>query len=810
MKLFSFLFEYNDIFAQKKILKAFYLVIYLNRQRADIDDLITDFTDLELPRFLLEINGKIEELNDSKTEEELMKSQPKLQKSPLTWAYYSLYFGLKLAHNTAHDYKNDQNIQAVTYMVLRYHQNYLKYKKLQAADPDVFPNKLSFFKDATQTLVRMLEYLLAFVDSKEEYLLAKYFSSFEIIDIEFLEHFSDTNDREQLNFYIKHDKKVGNFLVYENKLENIHIQIESSRMLRKGAKHKDTFYNRNIVNYLASKKELYLKIRDLKYKKNRSGGGVGGYHTNEIQDTEEEEFLKNTSKKSLNVHGSLEQTEVYEILSKEKIQRRAFPENGEKQEVPNSYKQYLRNKAFSANFTKRSLLLSTSYDIPPVPILQKFLAYTTKEPISEDILIEDVYKVIFLLDCFLGLGYIKIIQIFLEDSNDIKLDNSYLKIKVRKELFAKSTNNDYLQKADNNLIYKIPHCSILLINKIKSFFREKENKELKTFYTNDAAQSYFKYMKLLIKNFDKKIYFNPNQIWKVVNSYRRSLFYEDMSTMFCTGRYQQNDTASLSYASTNKRALNHSLVVEKLYNKLELNKHIGELLNIDCNLFNSTMEFTNSTTYSGSSMPVLPEQNRNFFNKIKYLIQSEENKEHYFNLISIYTRYALSLLVGTRPFESSINIKNISFTTHTLIINEKATTQLLGIRMIPLCHEIETIIKDYKQLCDEYGIPDDKIYLLNDGQHYPYNVNQVRLFLNSFEMSQDLIDFIRTVPVNTGRHVITKFAMESNFNIYYLKALLGHYMAGGEHLGVFSTLNIPDYINKSRLLTSNIAKIYGV
>jgi len=52
--------------------------------------------------------------------------------------------------------------------------------------------------------------------------------------------------------------------------------------------------------------------------------------------------------------------------------------------------------------------------------------------------------------------------------------------------------------------------------------------------------------------------------------------------------------------------------------------------------------------------------------------------------------------------------------------------------------------------------------------------------------------------------------METNFNLFYLEAFMGHYIAGAEQIGIYSTLNMPDYISKVRDLTSKIARIYGV
>ena len=73
-----------------------------------------------------------------------------------------------------------------------------------------------------------------------------------------------------------------------------------------------------------------------------------------------------------------------------------------------------------------------------------------------------------------------------------------------------------------------------------------------------------------------------------------------------------------------------------------------------------------------------------------------------------------------------------------------------------------------------------------------------------------LYEFISKVPTNVGRHIITNEARKNNFNGYYLEALMGHNSSGEEQLGIFSTMDMQDYISKCRKLTQDIADKYGV
>ena len=78
------------------------------------------------------------------------------------------------------------------------------------------------------------------------------------------------------------------------------------------------------------------------------------------------------------------------------------------------------------------------------------------------------------------------------------------------------------------------------------------------------------------------------------------------------------------------------------------------------------------------------------------------------------------------------------------------------------------------------------------------------------ELPQSLIEFVKLVPLNIGRHIISKYGIEHNFNQHYIDAFLGHYVAGAEQFGTYSTLNTKKYIDKMRTLLQNISNIYGI
>jgi hypothetical protein len=414
-----------------------------------------------------------------------------------------------------------------------------------------------------------------------------------------------------------------------------------------------------------------------------------------------------------------------------------------------------------------------------------------------------------MIDTLLGLGYIKILDLFLQNQKIIKLGNNYLKIDLDNNLFSRRTNS-YLQETTRKIIYRIPYSLSLLINRVQHYFHDFTDIQKKELYKEDKANEYFKFIKEHIKSYPKHISFNPKHMWKILDSYRKTYLYEDMSTLFCIGRYQQNDTPKLAYASTNQRAQGHSNLVESLYEKLDMHTCSANLLEIEASVFKKSIEFNTTSQYVGSGQVVLPQKSSIFFQSLKTLMLHEDDEEKYFNLYAVYTRYAMSLLLGLRGLKKSANLNCISFEFHAFIISEKSHTNLSGIRVIPMCNEIENILRKYQVLAQRLGIPTDNIYLINNNKYEIYKTQNILNILENYNAEQNLIDFVRLVPLNTGRHAITKLAMETNFNLFYLEAFMGHYIAGAEQMGIYSTLNMPDYISKVRDLTSNIAKIYGV
>jgi len=806
-------YTYDDNIGIQNLLISVKFVWYINKKDTTLEKILRiTHPNIELPIFFKKIDEEIEIYKDNKfLIYPLKKTQKSLQDSPVSWIYYALYFALNLKTHTINSFVENKEIQQITSIVIKFHYAYLNYKEEEKKKNIAIKNNKQFFKECSRTILRTIEYLVKFEQYNSEYLNKMYFETAkDDIEINFLLQASEIESTEADCFLIKYDRiKAVNYLVYENTDQDIFIQVESSKKINKGTDTSDTEQNHKISKYFADGFEQYAKLLNIEFKKKIGTGGGGKREIGGLQYTEEEELLRTVyiSKNTTSTFLTPEDKETVKV--NEKMKKRAFPSNDLESGIPNLYKQRLRNKAFSANITKKSMLLSSDYKIPPIKIFKDFLEYFFKQELSNELDIIDVYKIIFLFDTISGLGYRSIIELLLEQPKTIKLDSNTITITINQSLFAKNKNK-FIKNSEKKINYKIPHNLVYLLNRAKSFFSELSDENQVIHLNDDYAKEYYDYVKSIIKEYPKSIVFDPKSMWRLIDSYRKSLYYEDMSTLFCMGRNQQNDTPKLAYASTNKHAQNHSKLLERIYIDLGIHEITAFLLQIDKSIFKPKIEFNKSNIYVGSSQAVKPEESKSFFLKLKKLILNETDDEIYFNLVALYVRYSLSLLVGTRGYDNSASLEKFSFEMDILLISEKADTLISGIRIIPLCKEIKNLIKKYKVLCKNYNIVDNNIYLIQNKKPKIFKKNIALEILKSYQVDSNLIEFVTFVPLNTGRHVFTKIAMETNFNVHYIEAYLGHYMAGGEHQGIYSTLNMHDYNINVKKLTSNIASIYGV
>jgi len=750
-----------------------------------------------------------------------VKSPTPLQGSVITWLYYALYWAYKLDDKVS-KYNYPHNLSRI---VLLFHKHYLHYKaeeRKQMLSESKWQGE-DFFQDIAQGLTRALEYMAAMVDENHDYLNETYFTKETKNDLgELFLNIASSDALEKNYFFIlKEETKDDNYLLYENISEDIRLKVRLSRRIHSG-KNEKTQRNQKIVGYFAQDLLQYEKLKAVVFKGTRVGKKGSNRKKSSIQYTQREDFddllyVPNSTSSEIMSH-----EEGQEILQKEKKKYRAIPQKDEESEdsstcVQNSDKQRNINRAFSANVTKKSLKLTVDYDIPIKRHLKAFIQSLTITKIDEIFDYENLFFTVFLFSCVTGVEYEKIINALWgkDEVLSIDLNEGVVTMTLDETLFAKEKKSPLFVNAQKSISYTLPPLMVMLIRKIKiildtNISKLENDEKCKILLSKQVRKWYENYLIKKVKAFDKKISIKPKQMWRVVEAYKKEMLKEEMSTLFCVGKYQIVDRSKMAYASVHSKGQIHAGFIVSLYDDLGLHEVLASALGLEVSLYKPKGQIDKTGNYAGSTVAVKEEESSRFFLEMQELILGEENDIERFNLTAIYMKYALSLLLGTRTATHSTALDNISFSLHILSISEKASTLLSGIRVIPLCKRAEQLIRSYQYECSIMEVPHTDIYILEHNNTKIYDKVLALNVLNDVNASRWLYDFVSKVPTNTGRHIITNEARENNFNGYYLEALMGHYSSGEEQLGIFSTMDMPDYISKCRKLTQKIADKYGV
>lgn len=805
---------YDKDFAYEQILKAFSVVLKLNKNDKRIEDilLLTECMD-PFPVVLRKIDTKIgSKIN---LEMQYKKSHHDLQGHTIASIYYAIFIVFDLSKNNYQNYSKNKNVINICKIALKYHYSYLVYKSEEQKNKELEQGN-EFYEKCAIVIIRTIEILGYFALQENSlylnYLNKVYFQVKNDLDINFYNIISDDSEYESTYFKIKTDPKVGNYIAYSNYNEGIEIQVESSRKIKKGSDSKND-ENNNIIKFLLDDFKYYFKLINNEFREDTYNKS-GGYRVKQskLQETEEDELLNSTWLENRVGNMNLPKEDLLDAHNKVKKYHRNYTNEAESTHIPNLYKQRQRNKAFSSRITKRALLLPSNYEIPSIDVMKLFLLKQISRNIGKDNQIF-FYDGVFLLDLLLGIGYKKIIDL-LTKKKDIKLNtrNRTLTLKIDKKLFGLNSNKTLLCENQDKIVYTIPSRLVLLIEKLKIELQSSDTIKIDDLEKEIEADRYFTYMKDKIKSFDKTIHFDVKHMWRLVSSYIRIKKKEDMSSMFCIGRYQQNDTPRLAYTSTPKESQIHSKYIEEMYLLLDYHSILESFLELEENVYRQYFEFDIKEVFSGSKLAVKKDVAISFFTEIKKLIASKNTvlDDSLFNLASIYTRYALSLLLGTRGYGMSASLERCSFLTSTLIITEKGTTLLNGLRIIPLCQKAKQIIKNYQTLCSRYDITADNVYLCVNNKFEIFKQNTAYEICQNKNLSKNIASFVRSVPLNTGRHIIAQQAIKQNFNLHYLEALMGHYISGGEQNGIYSTLNMAEYIKKTQVFLEEISIEYKI
>lgn len=740
-----------------------------------------------------------------------------IQDNTLVWPYYAFYWVWPI--DIAFDEMKKVLPANIGQMILRHHLDHLAYRQNEAIHSDKRRSS-SFYEDVARGVTRAVELLSGIYIRKEtlgeqekEYLEELYFQK---ANDDWLFNFYDileNNIIEANSFLIQEGGSSGFYINYSCIARNIGPwHFETSRKTVAGkSREKGVNVNlrHNIANYCAE----HIKMRELVYKGQNQDRKTRKKPKIISQYTATEPFDKWVSSNIDKPKLPFQREEAIEQKYKTVKRVRIYPDSaeGEVKTIPNVAQQRKKNRAFSARITKRSLLLKTDYDVPPKEHLQAFIDYVFSKKMDSSFNKEDFFRTIFLTSLMTGYNYQRALSgVFLLNNNmaEYKPETNTIEIAIDPGLFSKEIQSEFMVKSHQKISYRLPYLFKMLWTMQKSLIDSLDEKEIEQLNSEKCAHEYVGFLTSLQNSFPKKIKINFKNIWRIIATYRRGMYIEDMSVLFCVGKYQGSDEPRLAYASTQKISDTFSSLIERLYIDLGLHKSVCTMVGISADLFKPAITLTVKNEYSGTRRVLEHQKAVRFFSEIKKLVVYENDPVAAFNLFSVGFRFALSIAIGTRTSSKSDSFEHMSM--QTIMISEKAETISLGMRIIPVCETAEKLIKKYKYMASTIGLDVTQSMLVLDGKVEMFTTKKAVSFLEAYGADEEIKKFVLAVPLNTGRHIATKYAIEHNFNGFYLEAFLGHYISGGEHEGIFSTMNMGEYISSTREMLGHICNIYGV
>jgi hypothetical protein len=198
---------------------------------------------------------------------------------------------------------------------------------------------------------------------------------------------------------------------------------------------------------------------------------------------------------------------------------------------------------------------------------------------------------------------------------------------------------------------------------------------------------------------------------------------------------------------------------------------------------------------------------------IALLAKNEIDSIKKFNLYSLYVRYSLAILIGTRDFNKSVNLSRVSLKYKTIHIEEKGKHENDGHRIIPLCESAKQLIEDYIDVLEEFNINEKNICFLNqNGTSINITNANTKLIQKKmfFDEKYAILKKLHSVPLNVGRHTIATISSDLKISKDNIMAFMGHNVSGGEFLGILSLINASSYKTEFRLFLEEIAMIFNI
>ncbi len=731
------------------------------------------------------------------------KNLSALKKYTVLWGYHAIYWGYNFGDGK-NTYMRSVHDPKIVNIALKYNEYYLRMKN-QEVQTNADKHISSFYEFIATGNARAIEFLAAASKQCHSHLSEKYFAkSIDDLAQNFF-HVQNNNIWESNYLYVI-DTPKRKLMRYDNEDEGITFQVLSSRTLKDGSL--DSFDD-------AEYKSIQLYKLESTVHSSRYTSRIRKKSTTTVDKKIRyvvEELEKDLIHILIDTPRSMPIEESLELKSKS-VRRRDNGEDlncsSEENEVPmirSAYFQSLKNKAISAKITKNAIVLPSDYNIPPFELLSDFISFMPFNTYEQKL-----HKSLLILTTSLGCKLGDAIDMVRNDDDAIfKYKDGSITVKLDQSIFASTQLTEYTKSSKKSIVFNVSTMADQLIAYTKSLL-DQNTEDKESLFSRHKV-----HVKELSKKYPKHISVKADQTYRYLKLYAKEKKADMLTLLLSCGTYTQNDTAKLAYTSTRENSVSQSKLVIDFWNTLQFNDIVSVMLNSTSTITTSLSHHVSKPIYAGSSKGVNPFHSRKFFRTIHQNIEkytSLGDRDTVFNLASIGTRYAMSLLLGTRGFKNSASFDSCSYDLGLLVINEKSQHIASGVRVIPLCSTIISLLRNYEMVHLYHKSLERGIWLIEDGVTQSFNRKLAADILKSIpdlENRDNLEKYVEYVHLNTGRHCFTQKALELSVDVDHISAYMGHNFAGAEQFGIYSTLNVTSYANAIKYVTQTLASEHGI
>jgi len=476
-------------------------------------------------------------------------------------------------------------------------------------------------------------------------------------------------------------------------------------------------------------------------------------------------------------------------------------------------KQKKRILAISASISKNKLLLPSLYTIPSVGVLSKFLQQLLldtkirkhKKKIDFTDEENEFYAGIFIIAIVMGIKPKQVITLFFSRKKYTN-DKNVVILELDKKLYAVFIQFDEQTgvKTEMKVQYKIPFELVHYIEYLRNLTVKFDE------------QSYKEHLRVCNKSFDKELKISHSKIYNS-SIVHKQLIHNTINSeiLLATQNIDQNTTPRIAYTATSSHLSAYSSWLIEYMDVLNVKESLQKIVFGKVINFKPTVMKDETYPLAGTKKIVEKDAFVSFLNQIEMILKKERRLDRYtrFNLYSIYVRFSLSLLLGTRDFKQSVDLDRISWSLNILMIKEKGKYKNSGYREIPLTPLAKQIIKNYLEILKKLNLSNQAVVLYDNEKVVPATLANIKKVFKSFRFSQkykQLSEQFDSIPLNFGRHLITSIATSMDVAVDDLNAFMGHGINGGEVLGIYSFHDIGAYRKKFTAIIEELEKSYNV